>query len=333
MRRRQFIAGIAGAVTAWPRGVRAQSASKVHRVGFVLTTALAAEMTGPEPVNPNARAFVQGMRALGYVEGQNLIVERRSAEGNFDRLGEIVTELVSRNSDVIVSAGNELALRAKRMAPAMPVVFVNSSDPVAAGLADRLSQPGGNITGLTGSTGPEFEAKRLQWLKDTVPGASRIAFLGTRSDWENDEGTSVRAAARVLDMTMILAEHTPTNFADAVALLARERPHAVFVARRPGTYANRKTIVDFAVNQRLPGIYPYREFVEAGGLMSYGASLFDLYRRAAGYVDKILKGARPGDLPVEQPTKFELVVNQNAARLLGLTIPTPILALADEVIE
>jgi putative ABC transport system substrate-binding protein len=174
---------------------------------------------------------------------------------------------------------------------------------------------------------------QLQMLTNAVPEANRIAFLGTKVEWEGKEGKSVRAAAQNLGVTLVLAEHTPTQYADAFALMARDRPHGIFVARSPANYANRQFIADFVVEHRLPGMYPYREIADAGVLMSYGANTSDLFRRAAGHVDQILKGAKPADIPVEQPIRYELVINLKAAKTLGLTIRPTLLARADEVIE
>src|SRR5262245_24668113 len=208
-----------------------------------------------------------------------------------------------------------------------------STDPVAAGIVSSLARPAGNVTGFTRHPGPEFEAKRLQLLKEAIPEATRVAFLGFKSEWESPEGASVRAAAPMRGVTLVHIEHTPTNFADAFARITRDRPHALFVARSGAAYANRQLIATFVVDQRMPSIFPFREYVEAGGLMSYGVNLPDLFRRAAGYVDKILRGAAPGDLPIQQPAKFELAINLKAARALGLTVPPALLARADEVIE
>ena len=274
---------------------------------------------------------MHALRDLGYVEGQNLVLERRSAEGKFERFGEIVAELVGRRTDVIVALG-VVAKEAKRVTTAVPIVMVGS-DPVRAGIVTSLARPGGNVTGVTTDTGPEFEAKRIQLLKEVVPEASRVAYLGLADDWDSDEGKAVRAAVRTMGVTLVHARHTAVHYADAFALITRERPHALFVARNPVIYAYRQLIADFAIEHRTPGMYPWREFVEAGGLMSYGVSIPDVWRRAAGYVDKILKGAKPADLPVEQPTKFELVINLKTAKVLGLTIPPTLLARADEVIE
>ena len=332
--RRKIMTLLGGAAAAWPLVARAQQAGKVHRVALILTSAQISDMVGPDPIGPVTRAFVHTLRALGYVEGQNLVLERRSAEGRYERFGEIVAELVGRNVDVIVTAGsNELAQAAKRATSTVPIIMVNSIDPVEAGIIASLARPGGNITGFTVHAGPAIEAKRLQLLKEAVPLATRVAFLATKSGWEGPEGTAVRTAAPTLGVTMVLAEHTPTHFADAFALIARDRPHALFMGRTLGNIANRKLVADFALQQRLPGMYAWREFVDAGGLMSYGTSNTDLFRRAAARVDKILKGAKPADLPVEQPTKFEFVLNLKTAKALGLTIPPLVLAQADEVIE
>ena len=333
MRRREFI-GLLGGAAAWPCPSRAQQpAGRIHRVGLIINTAPISYMAGPDPIIPTVRAFVHGLRALRYVEGQNLVLERRSAEGRFERFGEIVTELVRLETDVIVTVGNDMTQVAKRLTLAVPIVMLAGTNPVEAGIVTSLARPGGNITGFTAHAGPEIEAKRLQLLKEAVPEATRIAYLGLKSDWESPEGELVRAAAPKLGMTLIHAEHPPTNYADAFALITRDRPHALFVARHPANYANRQLIANFAVAQRLPSIYHAGEFVEASGLMSYGASLPDVYRRAAGYVDKILKGARPADLPVEQPTTFDLVINAKTAKTLGLIIPPTLLAFATEVIE
>ena len=333
MRRRDFIAGVGGAA-AWPLAARAQPTGKAHRVGLVFSTAPMSTMAGPDPINLAVRAFVHGLRDLGYVEGRNLVVERRSAEGRFERFGEIVAELVALNVDAIVITGAlELARAAKRLTSTVPIVMASSFNPVEEGLVASLARPGGNITGLTHHAGPEIEAKRLQLLKEAVPQATRIAFLGLQSLWDGAEGNSVRAAAPTFGVALIHAGYTPTDYTGAFALITRERPHALFVARHGSNNANGQRIADFALEQRLPSVFPYRESVEAGGLLSYGASVPDLYRRAAGHVDKILKGAKPADLAVEQPTKFELVINLKTARTLGLSVPPIVLAQADEVIE
>jgi putative ABC transport system substrate-binding protein len=334
VRRRDFIGWLASSVALMPLPARAQlPASKVHRVGWISQAPPVSRMTGPDPIDRAARAFVYTLRELGYVEGRNLILERRSLELRQERSGEIVAELAGLGVDVIVTSGNEMAREAARVAPGVSIVMALSSGPVEAGLVKSLARPGGNVTGLTVNVGPEIEAKRLQMLKEAVPSASRIAFLGDRNDWEEPRGKSVRAAAATLGVSLIHTEHSSTNFADALISITQAQPHALFVARNGLWYANAKLLADFGLERRLPGTYPFRDNVEAGGLMTYVADLPDLYRRAAGYVDKILKGAKPGDLPVEQPTKFELVINLKTAKALGITVPPSLLARADEVIE
>jgi putative tryptophan/tyrosine transport system substrate-binding protein len=196
-----------------------------------------------------------------------------------------------------------------------------------------LARPGGNITGFTGNTGPEFEAKRLELLKEGFPGATRVAYLATKDVWQSPAGEQVQTAAQMLGVTLIYAEHSPDNYADAFALMIQDRPDALLVSRFGPNYTNRQLIADFADKQRMPGMYPYRDSVTAGGLMSYGVSTTELFRRAAGVVDKILKGAKPADIPIEQPTKLELVINLKIAHAQGLAISPTLLARADEVIE
>jgi putative ABC transport system substrate-binding protein len=257
----------------------------------------------------------------------------RSAEGKFERFGEILAELISQPIDVIVTVGDEMTREAKRVAGAVPIVMATSIDPVGVGVVTSLARPGGNITGFIAVAGSEIDAKRLALLKELVPKASRVAFLGTPTDWEGPDGKAIRAAARAMGITLLHVEQTPRRYGDAFELIVRNRPDALFVARNPASYGDRGAIVDFAVEHRLPGAFPNREFVEVGGLMSYGVSIPDLFRRAAGSVDRILKRAKPADLPVEQPTKFDLVINLKAAKALAISVPATLLVLADEVIE
>ena len=333
--RRTFLAGTGALFFATPFAAEAQETRKVYRVGVIATTSPVSELAGPEPLNPAVRAFVQGLRTLGYVEGQNLIVERRSAEGRFERFNDIVVELVGLKADVIVTPGDRLPQVAKEVTTAVPLVMASSTNPVGAGLVQSLARPGGNITGLTTVVGPEIEAKRLELLRAMLPRVSRVAYLGSKEDkdWESPSGQSVRRAAQGMGVTLVLAEFTPHEYTDAFALIRRAQAKAVFVSPSPAAYADRALIVDFTSRARLPSISYYRESVELGGFMSYRVNLADVWRRAAGYVDKILKGAKPADLPVEQPTKFELVINLKTAKALGLTIPPSLLARADEVIQ
>jgi putative ABC transport system substrate-binding protein len=322
------------ALFAAPLSAGAQQVGKVYRVGLISPPPVS-ETVGPEPVDRLPKAFVQGLRALGYVEGQNLNLERRSAEGRHERFGDIVAELVRLKVDVIVTVGDPLTGAAKAVTTTVPIVMATSIDPVGEGLVQSLARPGGNITGLTVSVGPEIEAKRLELLRAMLPGVSRVAYLASKEDneWERPVGKSVRTAAQALGVTLVLAEFTPHQYADAFARIGRARSEALFVSRTGPAYADRALIVDFTTRTRLPNIFAYRESVELGGLMSYGANVADVYRRAAGYVDKILKGAKPADLPVEQPTKFELVINLKTAKALGLTIPQSLLLRADQVID
>jgi len=335
MDRRAFIALVGGSVLAGPHAIKAQQAGKVRRVGIILTTSPVAEMSDPEPAHPLIRAFVHALRALGHVEGQNLILERRSAEGRFEQYPSIMADLVRLDSDVIVTVGIPMTQRAKEVTSTVPIVFVGGYDPVAHGIVQSLARPGGNVTGFSFFIDPEIHAKRLQLLKEAVPRISRVAFLGLKSEWEDSVGNRLQSVAQDLGLKLFLAEHTPTQYADAFSVVTRERADALIVSSAPANYAiaNRRLIVDFVTRHRLPSIHAYREDVELGGLMEYAADNHDLFRRAAGYVDKILKGTKPGDLPVQQPTKFELVINLKTAKALGLTIPPSVLLRADQVIE
>jgi putative tryptophan/tyrosine transport system substrate-binding protein len=334
MRRRDIIVLFGSAVVSSPFAAQAQQPSKIHRVGLVLGVAPISTITGPDPIDPVVKAFVHGLRDLGYVEGRNLVLERRSAEGSFERFDDILKELVAQKVNVILAGGPpELLQAAKRVTSTLPIVMASGYNPVETGIVASLARPGGNITGATVHAGPDIEAKRLHLLKEAVPNATLVAFLALKSVWESLDGSSVRAAAEKLGVTLLHAEHTPAHYGDAFALITRERPHALFVARQGANFANRKLIAEFAFARRMPSISPYRESVADGGLMSYGASNPDLFRRAAAYVDKILKGAKPEDLPIEQPTKFQLAINGVTAKALGLTIPPLLLAQADEFIE
>jgi putative tryptophan/tyrosine transport system substrate-binding protein len=331
--RRTFIAALAAGLLAALPAVEAQQAGKVYRVGLIFPTPPVSEMAGPEPANAAARAFIQGLRALGYEEGRNLILERRSAEGSFERFAPLVAELVRLKVDVIVVSSTSLAQRAREVTTAVPIVMGAVADPVGSGLAESLARPGRNVTGLTSDVGPEIQGKRLELLKGAVPRASRVAFLGAKELWELAHERSIKAGAQALGLTVFLADHTPTDYTGAFALITRERPDALFVAPSSENYAQRRLIVDFATRKRLPSIHAFRESVEDGGLMSYGVNVADLFHRAGGYVDKILKGVKPADLPIEQPTKLELVINLKTAKALGLKIPRSLLLQADEVIQ
>ena len=332
MRRRDFISMLCTVTVARPLTAFAQQPGKVYRVGVISTTAPVSEM---DASNEPLAAFVHTLRDLGYVEGRNLVLERRSAEGRFERFADIIAELVSLKVDVIVTSSNAAARAAKTVTTTVPVVALGLGDPVGDGLVQSLARPGGNITGLTIRAGHEIEAKRLEFLKEMLPGVSRVAYLGSKEnqDWEAPWGKSVRAAAQAQGVTLELVEHTPGQYIDAFTAISRSGTEALIVGPGPVAYNDRALIVDFATRARLPSISAFREAAQLGGLMSYGVSLSDIFQRAAGYVDKILKGAKPGELPMEQPSKFELVINLTTAKALGITVPPTLLARADEVIE
>jgi len=333
MRRRDFISVLGCAVVARPFAALAQQAGKVYRLGVIFNTAPISEMGAAS--NKPLRVFVHALRDLGYVEGRNLVLEVRSAEGRFERFADIVAELVHLKVDVVVTTSNAAARAAKAVTTTVPIVAAAVGDPVGDGLAQSLARPGGNITGLTIRAGHEIEAKRLELLKEVLPGVSRVAYLGSKEnqDWEAPWGRSVRAAAQAMGVTLILAEHGPGQYIDAFTVISGAGAEALIVGPSPVAYNDRALIVGFATRVRLPSILAFREAVEIGGLMSYGVSLVDIFQRAAGYVGKILNGAKPGELPMEQPTKFELVVNLKTAKALGLTVPPTLLARADEAIE
>jgi putative tryptophan/tyrosine transport system substrate-binding protein len=333
MRRRDFITLLGGAAVARPLAARAQQKTeRFYRVALVLTTSSVSEMAGPDPIHPLTKSFVQRLRALGYVQGQNLVLEPRSAEGKFERFPEIMRELVSIKVDVIVTVANPMTQAAKDVTKTVPIVMAYSVSPVENGVVQSLNQPGGNITGLTMNVGSEIPSKQLQLLKELVPSISRVAVLHSKEQ-EAEGVPSGEAAAEKLGITLLPAEHTPRDYTNAFDLIMREHPDALIVGGTAVNFANRHLIVEFATQRRLPAMYATREFVNIGGLISYGVDSHDLFRRAAEYVAKILSGAKPGDLPIEQPTKFALVINLKTSKALGLDVPDKLLALADEVIE
>jgi len=283
---------------------------------------------GPEPSHPAARAFLHALRALGYEEGRNLKYEPRSVEGKYDQISAVVAELVRLKVDVIFASGTDIPIEAKKVTTTVPIVSDSLTDPVEIGLVESLARPGGNITGLTYAAD---QVKRLQLLKEAVPGISRVSYLGTRKSWERPSAEAIRAAARSLNVTLSLSEIGPHGY--DFDTIARIRPDAVFVASTPENIGHRRAILDFVAKTRLPATFAGRDFVTMGGLMSYGDNHLDRVRRAAGYVDKILRGAKPADLPIEQPSIYELVINLRTAASLGIRIPQSVLLRADLVIE
>jgi putative ABC transport system substrate-binding protein len=330
MERRTFMAMIAGVLLAVPLAAEAQQAAKVARIGY-LATNLAA--------NPRMReAFLQGLRDLGYAEGRNVVIEYRDAEGKLERLPALAAELVALKVDVIVAAaGTVSALAAKQATGSLPIVFIAAGEPVSGGLVTSLARPGGNLTGLS-ALSPELVSKWLELLKQAVPGVSRVAFLwqagAVPERMEKEILNAADVAARALGVRLQVVEaRGPADIDRAFSDMARARAGALAVFSTPMFSSERRRLVDLAARNRLPTMFSFRDYVDAGGLMSYGPSLADLARRAAAYVDKILKGAKPTDLPVEQPTKFELVINLKTAKALGLTIPPSLLGRADEIIQ
>ena len=310
-----------------PLGVAAQP--KVVRVGY-LAADLAANPTFPA-------AFREGLRDLGYVESQNVVIEDRSAEGHSERLSSLAAELVRLKVDILVSEGTPPSLAAKQATTTIPVVFAASADALGSGLVTSLARPGGNVTGLS-FLGPETVAKCLQLLKEAVPSVTRAAVLSHPGN--PSEATrkiilkETEAAARALALQLqFLEARGPEEFERAFAEMGRGRAGGLIVLTSIMFFSERKRLVELAAKHKLPAVYPWREPVDAGGLLAYGPNLPDIFRRAAGYVDRIVKGAKPADMPVEQPVKFELVVNLKAARALGLTLPPSRIARADHVID
>jgi putative ABC transport system substrate-binding protein len=332
--RRVFLKGVAATVVTAGAAV---AQSRVARVGLVVTTTPEAELAGPDPVHTLTRAFLHALRDLGYREPASLVLRRRSAEGNFDRFRPILVELLREGVDVLVTVGNPMTRIAKDLTHTTPIVMATSASPVEAGLVASLARPGGNVTGVTIDTGPELESKRIEYLHAALPRVRRVAFLAMRVEWEGPWGENARAAAATLGFSLALAEHTPTDYSAAFGSIGRERPDALFVSggphSSPPNWANRKLILDFAARARLPVIGPVREFTEDGALLSYGVNVPALFSKAAHFVDKILKGARPRNLPVEQATRYELVVNAGTARRLGVGLSTALLVRADEVLR
>ena len=326
VQRRYFLIA-AGALLAAPLAAAAQQAAKVARIGI---------LAGSQAATPHAiEAFLQGLRDLGYVEGRNVVIEYRDAEGKPERFPALAAELLALKVDIVVAPSTPAALATKQATRTVPIVFAGAADPVTDGLVASLARPGGNVTGLSNLSG-ELVGKRLEQLKQAAPGVSRVAVLwhqgGTDGRTEKDMLNAAQVAARSLGVQLQLAEtRGPEDFDRAFSDMTKARVGALTVLPIAMFGFDRRRLVDLAAKYRLPAAYPAREYVDAGGLMSYGANLADLHRRAATYVDKILKGAKPGDLPVEQPTKFELVINLKTAKDLGLTIAPSLLQRAEVI--
>jgi putative tryptophan/tyrosine transport system substrate-binding protein len=326
VRRREFITLVGNAAVAWPLAARAQQAGKLPIIGFLGSNTPATQKRWND-------AFVQRLRELGWIEGRTVAIEYRWAEGRNERYAEIAAEMVRLKVDVIVTSGGAASLAAKQATAVIPIVFAAAGDPVGTGLVASLARPGSNVTGLSLQQ-PDFAGKRLELLREVVPGLRRLAMLANIGSLGSvlamDEA---QAAARTLGLEVVTLEiRRVEDIAPAFEAL-KGRAQALYVASDPLLNANRIRINTFALGARLPTMYEFRDYVDAGGLMSYGPNFPDLFRRAGDFVDKILRGRKPADIPVEQPTKFDLVINLTTAKAIGLTIPELFLSRADEVIE
>jgi len=319
---------LALAVVVYGHPAHAQQAGKVYRIGFL---AFGSPPSGPASY---LEAFRQRLRELGYVESDNLDLELRYAEGKFDRLSELAAELVRLKMDIIVTSGTSAAWIAKEATKTIPIVIAGASEPVAFGLVASLAHPGGNVTGFSELAGREIEGKRLELLREAIPTASRVAVV--LDSTSRRDPTPLEKTAKALGFTLLLSDEeyaTPDEFQIAFATMIRERIDALYAPETPVNVLHQSLIIKLAAKNRIPAIYGSRVFVELGGLMSYGTDFTDMFRSVATYVDKILKGVKPADLPVQQPTRFELVINLKTARQIGLMIPPQLLMQADKIIK
>ena len=329
MDRRAFVAMVGSSLLAIPCIARAQASAKIHRIGLL--------ESGPSPAaDPFGQwgAFREGLRTLGYVEGKSLAIESRWADDKYERLPDLAVELVGLNVEVIVLRTTPAAVAARRVAPTLPIVILSAIDPVGAGLVASLAKPGGTITGLT-TLAPDLSAKRVQLLKEVLPRLSRLAVLWNSANPANTAGwRQTEEAARTLGVQLQSRQvEGAKDFERAFGLIAKDRPDALLIVEDALMVGHTKQIADFAIRERLPTMAGSPTAVVNGSLIGYGPNVREMARRGAYYVDKILKGAKPADLPVEQPTTFELVINLKTAKALGLTIPQSILTRADEIIQ
>jgi putative ABC transport system substrate-binding protein len=327
MKRRAFITLLGGAAAAWPLEARAQQGGKTWRIGVV-------SGTSPATFSPLAAAFLRGMRELGYAEGRDFAIEYRFAEGDYERFPAIAADLVGRNVDVIVT-GTTAAVRILQQATTtIPIVLAYSTDPIGNGFVASLARPGGNVTGLSGSS-DDTSPKQLELLTTVVPNASRIGLLGNAASptYANIRKAAQSAAERVGLTLVPVAAGSPEQIESAFIEFEKQRVQAFVSTADAILFTQRRQIAELAFRNRLPSMFSQREYAEVGGLMSYGENLADFFRRAASFVDKIFRGAKAGDLPIEQPTRFNLVINRNTADALGVTIPPQLYIFADEVIE
>src|SRR2546428_660947 len=331
MRRPELFAGVV--LAAAPRASWAQQRA-TPRIA-IFHPAIPASLLTETGGGTAWRAFFGELRRLGYIEGQNLIIERSSAEGHHERYADLAREIVSRNPDVIVTGTNPVVIAFKAATSTIPVVAF-MLDPLHAGLLTSLRRPGGNLTGITLDAGIEIWGKRLQLLKEAIPSTTKAAFLGMREGWEGSSGQALREAGDRLGISLVFMlpqQGTPSEIERVFAAMEQQRPDAVLVSGEGDLYANRQLIAELADKNRFPAICPYRDYVEAGGAKAYAVDLAELLRRMADDVHQILKGAKPGDIPIYQPTKFELLINLKTAKVLGITLASALLARAAEVIE
>jgi putative tryptophan/tyrosine transport system substrate-binding protein len=327
VRTRSFHLVVCAMLVAICSGALAQQPPKVPLIGFLITSS-------PEAIAPRMEAFQQGLRELGYVEGKNIKIERRFANGKSDQLRSLANELVNVGVDVIVSSGPTATRPAKEATASIPIVMTFDDDPIGSGFVASLGRPAGNVTGLS-TLSPEISGKQLELLKEIVPKLVRVAVIGTSTREGTSQNLKEMEAAAVIShvKVLFLDTQTPKAIESSFSSLRTGRADGLILLQSPVFNSYRREIAELAIKSRLPTIFPRSEFVQDGGLMSYGVSILDLDRRASIYVDKIIKGVKPADLPVEQPTKFELVINLKTAKQIGLTIPPNVLARADRVIK
>jgi putative tryptophan/tyrosine transport system substrate-binding protein len=325
VKRREFISLFGIGTVAWPVGARAQQPGKTYRIGWLQ----------PSPLPDQwLNGFRHGLQEFNYIDGKNMVIEYRWGGGNVDYLSATAAEMVHQNLDVIVSTNTAALLALQKATTIIPIVMLGTADPVASGLVESLARPGGNITGMS-SMAPELSTKRLELLKDVVPKLGRVTVLSNSGNPAAVQALQeTRAAAQSLGLTVDSVDaRAPAEIDGALSMIDTEPPGAIVLLIDAMTNSQRIPIADFAIKHRLASISPFREFTEAGGLMAYGPNNPDMLRRAGSLIDKILRGTKPADLPVQQPTKFEMIINLKIAKTLGLTVPPSLLATADEVIE
>jgi putative tryptophan/tyrosine transport system substrate-binding protein len=333
MQRREFITLFGGTVATWPLAARAQQPAKMKRIAIVFPSAKVSEITMSGP--PRYRAFFEELSRLNYVEGQNLGVERYSGEGQPERYAELARDVVNTHPDLILVGGARLSLDFKMATTTIPTVTI-VIDPIAVGLVASIARPGGNITGVTIAAGLEIIGKRMGLLVEAMPKLSTVGYLTSRRFWEDPRGAAAREAAKRAGIALspaMLVNFDDTEYQRVFKSMEQDRAEAFMISDEPEHITYRATIVQFAAKDRLPAIYPFRDYVEVGGLMAYSIDQAAMFRRIANLIDKILKGANPGDIPFYQPTKYELSINLKTAKALGLEMPAMLLARADELIE